>query len=65
MQEDFERRQPPATIINTPEQIKARQALDEKLSAWPATNVPPAVISTNAPDRLRDALRKAMDELKP
>jgi outer membrane protein TolC len=65
LQEDYERGQPPATILNTPEQIKARQLLDETLAVWPATNVPPAVIQTNAPDLLRDALRKAMEELKP
>jgi len=65
LQEDFQRRQPPTTIINTPEQIKARQALEENLGEWWATNLPPAVIRTNASDPLRDTLRKAMEESKP
>jgi len=65
LQEDYQRRQPPATIINTPGQIRARQALDENLGEWWVTNLPPAVIQTNAPDALRDALRKAMKELNP
>jgi len=65
LKEDYQRRQPPATIINTPEQFRASQALDQKLGEWWVTNFPPTVIQTNVPDPLQDALRKAMDERKP
>ena len=65
LQEDYERRQPAATIINAPEQIRARQALDAKLDEWWVTNLPPAAIQSDTPGPLRDALRKAMEELNP
>lgn len=65
LQEDYQRRQLPATAITTPEQVRARQALDEKLGEWWATNLPPTVIQTNAPDSWRDALHKAMETPKP
>lgn len=62
LQDDYQRRQTPETVVNTPEQLKAREALDEKLSDWWVTNYPPPVIEGNAPDSLQDALRKAMEQ---
>ena len=65
LQQERERRKPSAIIVNTPEQIKARQALDAKLAEWPATNALPATVNQDAPDPLRDALRKRIKELTP
>lgn len=61
LQEDYQRRQPPQTVITTPEQTRARQALDQKLGEWWVTNYPPPTLRTNVPEPLRDALRKAME----
>jgi outer membrane protein len=50
----------PATVIDTPEQIEAREALHAKMAEWPVTNVPPTKLEP--PDPLRDALRKQTQE---
>jgi len=65
VQLEYERKSAPLHPTDTPVQARARRALEEKMAEWPATNRPPANVSTNSYDALRDALRKKMEELKP
>ena len=64
LQQDYGRRPVTPWIVDTPEQIKARQAVKERMLAWPPANAP-AAPEVEASDPLRDALRRRMQQTPP
>ncbi len=64
LQQDYGRRPVAPWIVDTPEQIKARQAVQERMLELPPANAP-AVPEAEASDPLRDALRRRIQETTP
>jgi outer membrane protein len=74
VQLEYEKKSTPLRTTDTPAQASARRALGEKMAEWPLTNRPPALLQTNLPpagfkpdpyEKLRDATRRKIEELKP
>lgn len=65
LQQDYGRQSPTPWVVDTPEQIRARQALDEKLSEMTPMNSSPAATTSETSDPLRDALRRRLQETTP
>jgi hypothetical protein len=66
LQQDYGRRPATPWIVDTPDQVKARAAVRERLSELPPAGAPaPAVGTAEPPDPLREALRKRLQETRP
>jgi len=65
LQRDYGRQPTTPWIVDTPEQLKARQAVREKLSEVPSASATPPAAAVETQDALRDAVRKRIQETKP